>query len=103
MRILSKPIEFEWDAGNTNKNLIKHKVSNKECEDVFTSNRFLLLKDQPHSSLENRYIVIGPTVSTKILKLIITLRDRRVRVISARPASRKERQFYEKTIKNPEI
>ncbi len=99
MRILLEPIKFVWDKGNTDKNRFKHKVSNEECEDIFTVNRFILLKDKTHSMLEDRHVVIGPNVLDKILTLIITIRGKSVRIISARPASKKERQLYEKTFK----
>lgn len=100
VKILPEPFEFEWDKWNVDKNWIKHKVTNREAEDVFIINQFLLLEDELHSVSENRYFVIGLNRENKILTLIITLRGHRVRVISARPANKKERIFYEKTLKN---
>ena len=100
MRILPEPVVFEWDESNANKNWLKHRVQNRECEDVFLRNRFLMLKDEVRSKLEQRYIVIGSNQQDIALTLIITLRRERVRIISARRASRKERNFYEKTFKN---
>ncbi len=103
MRILPEPLEFEWDKWNTDKNWLKHKVSNQEAEDVFITNRFLLLKDKVHSVLEHRYLVIGLNSHERVLVLAITIRNKKVRIISARPASKKERQFYEKTFEGPQI
>ncbi|MEK7617754.1 MAG: BrnT family toxin [Patescibacteria group bacterium] len=103
IRILPETLAFEWDGGNNEKNFLKHGLSNKECEDVFGVNEFLLLKDQAHSTIEDRYLVIGPNKLNKILVLAITLRGTRVRIISGRPASKKERIFYEKTFKTPKI
>ena len=97
--ILPHPLEFQWDKGNDRKNLIKHGIPNEQCEDVFEVNQFLLLEDHPHSTIEGRYLVIGPDKHKKILVLAITLRGPSVRIISARLASKKERIFYEKTFK----
>ena len=98
-KILPKPLEFEWDSANSRKNLVKHSVANDQCEEVFEIDRFLLLKDHAHSIIEDRYLIIGPESQGKILVLAITLRGLRVRIISARPANKKERKFYEKTFK----
>ena len=103
MQILPEPIEFEWDEGNIDKNKVKHGISNQEAEDVLMIDRFLILKDESHSAIEDRYVVIGPTREEKILSLIITVRSRKIRIISARMASRKEKIFYEKTFKDSEV
>lgn len=103
MDILPKPVEFEWDQANLDKNWTKHKVSNQEAEYVFLVNRFIMLEDKQHSQVEDRYVIIGHTLKEKILSLIITVRGKLIRIISARHASRKERQFYEKTFKDSEI
>lgn len=103
MRILPDPILFEWDNWNKDKNWLKHKVSNQGCEEVFLVNRFLLLKDHIHSIIENRYIVLGPNREGKIFTIILTIRKQSIRVISARPATKKERNFYEKNFKSAQI
>ena len=56
MRIkeLPIPILFEWDEGNSEKNWKKHKVSQKECVEVFAHNPFIL-EDRLHSQKEDRY------------------------------------------------
>lgn len=95
---LPQPLEFEWDAGNTTKSLLKHSVSNQEAEDAFF-NFNIILKDQRHSGSENRLGMYGQTNSGKILFVAFTIRGQRVRIISARPADKKERKLYEEKIK----
>ncbi len=58
---LPKPVEFAWDDGNANKNLVKHKVSNQECEEIFVVGRLIFAEDFLHSKSEIRYIAVGPS------------------------------------------
>ena len=86
---------FDWDEGNREKNWIKHGVDYRECEEVFF-NRPLIVGDEiKHSVQEKRYFVLGRSNAGKRLFLAITIRKDKVRVISARHQSRKERQIYE--------
>lgn len=96
MQIFPIPTEFEWDRGNLDKNKAKHGVQNQEIEEVFFNIPLLLIDDESHSRRESRYLVLGKTDSNKKLSIIFTIRKNRVRVISARPMSKKERQLYEK-------
>lgn len=100
VRLFKKLQGFIWDAANEDKNLTKHQVTAQEAEEVFFDNQYKLLKDHPHSSKEHRFIIIGITKSGKLLTIIFTVRHNYVRVISARPASRRERNLYEKAPKN---
>ncbi len=90
---------FEWDEGNARKNADKHNVSQAEAEQVFFNSPLLLLADPRHSLQEKRLHALGKTDEAKLLQVSFTLRgnDTQVRVISARPMNRKERQIYEKT------
>ncbi len=90
--------EFDWDKGNLNKNEIKHKVFYKECEEVFLNDP-VVLKDEKHSISEKRFNAIGKTNLEKLLFISFTMRDLKIRVISARTADKKEKQIYEKTKK----
>jgi len=88
-------IGFDWDEGNREKNWIKHGVDYRECEEVFF-NRPLIVGDEiKHSVQEKRYFVLGRSNAGRRLFLAITIRKDKVRVISARAQSRKERQIYE--------
>lgn len=87
---------FEWDKGNVDKNLIKHKVTFKEIEEVFVNKPLKTLEDVRHSQKENRFIAFGITNKKRKLYLVFTIRKANIRVISARDQSKKERGFYEK-------
>jgi uncharacterized protein len=101
--ILKKPFSFEWDIANEQKNWIKHKVLAKEAEDVFYDNKKLLLEDIKHSENEQRFVLIGKTKEKRMLFIIFTMREKRIRIISVRDTSRKEEMFYEKTINTAKI
>ena len=95
---------FQWDRGNSNKNLIKHNVQNWECEQVFFNKPLLVLEDPGHSAAEKRWAAFGKTDSGRLLMLIFTKRGTLLRVISARDMNNKERKLYEeKENKNPEF
>jgi uncharacterized protein len=85
---------FEWDAGNATKNWTKHTVSQSECEQVFFSAPLVLATDPEHSADEPRYFALGHTDEGRLLLVVFTLRDTLIRVISARPMSRREREVY---------
>lgn len=97
MKILPEPVSFDWNKGNIDKNLKKHGVSNKEAEQVFSNKPLLLSLDKKHSTkTEIRYQALGKTDEDKILFLSFTVREQSIRIISARSASRKERDKYAK-------
>lgn len=100
MKIFREPVEFEWDKGNIDKNLMDHGVSDKEAEEVFDSPSKFIFKDEKHSLVENRYMIWGVTNKTRKLAVFFTLRENKVRIISARDMNRKERRTYEKKIQS---
>ncbi len=89
-------IAFDWDDGNRDKNFLKHKVTNHECEQVFFNEPLIILDDKKHSQAENRYAVFGRTDEDKKLTIIFTLRGKLIRIISARMMNKREREFYGK-------
>ncbi len=95
---IPKPIEFEWDSGNKDKSYLKHEVTTKEAEQVFLNKkkRSIFLRDKKHSIPEKRYIIIGQDYEGRLLTIAFIIRKKRIRVISARPAAKKERLNYEK-------
>lgn len=104
MRILPGLISFEWDKGNINKNFKKHKLSNKEIEQVFINDRKkFTFEDQKHSVIEKRYGIFGKTDDEKLLSIVFALRKDIIRVITARPMSKRERRSYEKIKTNSKI
>ena len=86
---------FQWDEGNNNKNFIRHKVWNWECEQVFFNQPLLVLDDPGHSLVEKRWAALGQTDSGRLLVIIFTKRNNLLRVISARDMNHKEREYYE--------
>jgi uncharacterized DUF497 family protein len=86
---------FEWDAANWRKSEIKHGVAAAEAEEVLL-NEPLCQVDARHSDDEQRYVALGVTNDGRKLFVSFTVRRSRVRMISARPMSRRERSAYEK-------
>lgn len=87
-------VKFEWDDGNDVKNYTKHGVSCQEAESVFQDSSRVDFADPLHSASETRYVTLGRSSRPRILFVAWTRRSTRIRVISTRPASRKERQVY---------
>src|SRR5688500_5167591 len=85
---------FEWDEGNATKNWTKHEVTQTECEQAFFNVPLVLAADPDHSMAEARYFGLGQTDAGRLLLVVFTLRGPLVRVISARPMSRREREVY---------
>jgi len=87
---------FDWDSGNARKNE-PHGVTQTEAEQAFFDRRILLAPDPKHSADEPRFHALGNTVVGRLLHVTCTLRfdGTRIRVISARDASRKEKVLYE--------
>lgn len=86
---------FQWDAGNIDKNLLKHCVENWECEQIFFNEPLIILEDPKHSLSEKRWAAFGKTDTDRLLTVIFTRRGRLLRIISARDMNRKERKYYE--------
>jgi uncharacterized protein len=92
--------EFEWDKGNRTKNAEKHGVSIYEVESVFRSGLALPLGIQVSPPVpEQRLGIVGPAVTGKFLQVVFALREGRVRVISTRPAHKKEKKEYEEILR----
>ncbi|MEK7525959.1 MAG: BrnT family toxin [Patescibacteria group bacterium] len=92
---LPKQIQFEWDKGNLNKNKLKHNVDWTECEEVFFNKPLIVGQDPSHSTeSENRYQALGKTNNQRLLFIAFTIRNEKIRVISARNQDKKERTIY---------
>jgi len=92
--IFKKPILFDWDKGNINKNL-KHDVADKEAEEAFFDSRKRTFKDKLHSKGEERLRIVGKTKEGRLLFIAFTIRNDRIRIISARDINKKEVKLYE--------
>ncbi len=98
MEINQRAEQFNWDRFNIDKIKIRHNVQPFECEEVFF-NELYVFPDERHSQAESRYYALGMTDSGRALFVVFTLRLNRIRVISARDASRAERKIYYEKIK----
>lgn len=96
MKILPEPILFEWDKGNIEKIANKHKLNIKIIEEVFKNEPIYFFEDEKHSQTEKRHGVFGLTNNGKILSIVFTIRKDKIRVITARSISKKERRAYAK-------
>ena len=91
---LPVPISFDWDKGNINKSWEKHKVHFKEAEEIFFNKPIKIFSGTKHSIEEKRFIALGVTDSLRKLAVIFTIRNEKIRVISARDQNRKEKEKY---------
>jgi uncharacterized DUF497 family protein len=93
-------IDFEWDTNKAAANLGKHGVSFDEASSVFADPFELTISNPDHSDGECRFLSIGKTARNHLVVVVFTERlPNVIRIISARVASRKERQLYESRIK----
>lgn len=92
---IPEPVAFEWDKGNTDKNLHKHNVSNRETEEIFSNEALKIFEDNKHSRQEQRFVAYGATDLKRKLTIVFTVRKQKIRVISARDQNRKERIIHE--------
>ncbi len=96
MKKLPRPITFEWDTGNKDKNWQKHKVDAKEAEEVFFNKPFLSVLDEKHSGKELRFQALGETNDNRKLFVSYTIRSNKIRIISIRDMNKKEKNIYDK-------
>jgi len=88
-------MEFEWDPDKAIRNVAKHGVSFQEAATTFGDPLSLTVFDPDHSEDEDRYLTFGQTSAGKFVAVSHTDRGDRVRIISARPMTRRERKGYE--------
>ena len=93
---------FEWDAGNTDKNWLRHAVRQAEAEQALLNTPLVLATDMTHSQAEARFIALGQTGTGRGLAVVFTVRGNRIRVISARTMSKTERRVYGQARSTPE-
>jgi uncharacterized protein len=89
-------MEFEWDPRKDALNRQKHNVSFLEASTVFDDPLSTAFPDPDHSIGESRYVIIGVSQFGQLLVVSHTDRGQATRIISARPANRSEKRFYER-------
>lgn len=88
-------MEFHWDPKKAAANLRKHGVSFEEASTVFRNVLSITGSDPDHSVGEHRFVTFGSANSGTLLVVSHTEEGSTIRIISARPATRPERRFYE--------
>ncbi len=88
---------YEWDSGKAAENLKKHHVAFTEAATVFLDPLATTYRDPDHSEGEQRYITIGESTRGRVIMVAHLDRGDRVRIISARRATRKEAHEYRET------
>lgn len=90
-------IRFEWDENKNSINKRKHHLSFEEAKTVFYDVNAILFDDPDHSIYEERFLILGYTNKNKVCIVSHCLIEDGgvIRIISARPASKRERKYYE--------
>lgn len=87
---------FEWDPRKDASNQKKHGVSFREAKTVFTDEYARLIADPDHSDEEDRFIILGASIDSRLLVVCHCIRgEEAIRIISARKADKREREIYE--------
>jgi uncharacterized DUF497 family protein len=92
-------LSFEWDSRKATANLKKHGVSFEEAASVFSDPLARIFDDTVHSTEEMREIIIGRSSQERLL--LVSFREvlaDRIRLISARAATKREQHDYEENI-----
>ena len=92
--------DFDWDPRKANENLRKHHISFERATTVFRDPRMISLFDEEHNETEDRWVTMGRDESLILLVISHTFREVsstcwKIRMISARKATAKERRQYE--------
>jgi uncharacterized DUF497 family protein len=89
---------FEWDRTKAEENRLKHRVSFEEALTVFGDPLARIFTDEDHSASEQREIIIGYSERRRLLVISFSARTASIRLISARRATRNERQDFEENV-----
>ena len=87
--------EFDWDTGNSDKSQKKHGVPDALVEECFQDDSKVPLGVQFDPPVDEERMAVLATSTSGLLMVVFTLRNGKVRPISARPANRKEKKVYE--------
>jgi len=93
-------MKFEWDTKKEKINMLKHGITFEQASYVFADPFALNKYDDEHSENEDRWILLGRSLNETIIVVVHTFRDidgtEFVKIISARKATKKEKQAYQK-------
>jgi uncharacterized protein len=88
-------MDFEWDPDKAVANLRKHGVDFADAVGVF-EDEYALRREDPDAQGEQRFVTIGMDFLGRVVVVVYTYRGERIRPISARRATRRERASYER-------
>ena len=88
-------LQFEWNAQKDTLNRAKHGVSFEEAATAFGDPASLTVADPDHSIEEDRFVLLGQSYRGRLLVVVHTERGEKLRIISARKATKRERRQYE--------
>jgi uncharacterized protein len=89
---------FEWNREKAEINLKKHGVSFAEAASAFGDPLHLTADDPSHFVRERRFVALGYSIAQRLLIVVYTERKDKIRIISARPATKPERKTYERNL-----
>jgi uncharacterized protein len=85
---------FQWGMKAPPRRRERHGISQTEAEQILVNRPLVVIGDVAHSGIEARYFSFGRTDGGRLLTVVFTVRGQLLRVISARPMSRRERGGY---------
>jgi uncharacterized DUF497 family protein len=88
-------LQFVWDREKAAANLRKHGVDFEEASTAFGDPLSITIPDPDHSAGEERWLLVGESGAARLLVVAYTERANEIRLITARAATRRERQTYE--------
>lgn len=88
-------MEFEWDPDKAAENEQKHGVSFAEAATAFGDPLSVTISDPDRSDREDRFVLLGESYAGQLVVVVHTERSQRIRIISARLATLRERRSYE--------
>jgi len=91
-------MSYEWDPAKAESNRLKHGVDFEEAKTAFHDPFFVIFEDPNHSTEERRLLLLGQSGKDRLLVVSHTERRGTIRLISARKATKRERNVYEEEI-----
>ncbi len=88
-------LDFEWNPAQAEANRRKHGISFEQASTAFADPLSVTIPDPEHSGREVRFLLLGRSASGRLLVVAHTERRERIRIISVRPPTRRERRDYE--------
>ena len=98
--IVPMALVFEWDGSKAAGNLRKHRVGFLEAASVFADPLSITIPDPDHSGEEERFVILGMSRAQRLLVVVHTVRGERIRLITARTPTHRERLNYEQATNN---